>query len=890
MKKTNKYLITLILCVFSIIIMSTSVFAIDVSDLEKVEYTDEYKEYIELSDEEKSQILEPRMYEIFKNYTEERNLLRKANSLGVANEKKFSLRDIIPQNTVVRNQMNTNSCWAFASIAALESNLALTKDSSKVYDFSERHMEYATTRNFLNNKVNEMGFNRNVGDGGVFRLARTYLTNGSGAISEAQMPFENNQDMIDISGIQNKTVNTHVYDTIDFPSYEVSEDTTEIKQKMKEYIKQYGAIAAGIYGAQANTDYCNNETGAIYCNNKVLCKANHAVAIIGWDDDFSVEKFNEKCRPQKNGAWIVKNSWGEKAEYTLEEMKAAIFEALETYCQQNGWNEASQIPDKEALEIFEDNGYKIENNKAIMIRGDNGIYYLSYEDVNIYSMLFGIIKSSDELDYENIYQYDELGYNSALQLSSNKAFLGNIFDKKTNGKEYLTQVAIYIPEAYKCKVYVNPNGSSLSKSDLQSAVLQAGETESVDAGFHTIEFAKPIKINSDKFAVVVELQSTRNLTQIPMERNYEDSEYDVVKTESGRCFVADEADFEKNEWIDLSKVTNISSNLFNGDSTIKAYTTSKIDEVTVESIKVTTPPTKTVYTEGENFDKTGMIVTASYSDGSSKTISDYSITNGTSLKKGQESVTISYEETSTTQKITVNAKASDEKDNKDQTEGKTESKPENTDLSSAQAKVTTVKSYTYTDKSKSSYIVADVTVSNINRDKNNDSYEYYYYLSGNQAEKNIQNWVKISETQNAKDKLTFTMNSKDMTNYKELLTAEKVYLYIKEVAIKGGNQTAASSNAMSIDTNVSYENYVDDKKVSTTNSSGTNNNSNQNQQTTTDTSKAATSPNLSGSDGTTATKILPKTGMKNIVIAILVVCGIGIFLYIKFRKIEKNLR
>lgn len=60
----------------------------------------------------------------------------------------------------------------------------------------------------------------------------------------------------------------------------------------------------------------------------------------------------------------------------------------------------------------------------------------------------------------------------------------------------------------------------------------------------------------------------------------------------------------------------------------------------VISIAVTTPPTKTTYTEGENFDPTGMVVTATYADGHTGAISNYSIVNGTNMLIGQTSVTI----------------------------------------------------------------------------------------------------------------------------------------------------------------------------------------------------------------------------------------------------------
>ena len=37
--------------------------------------------------------------------------------------------------------------------------------------------------------------------------------------------------------------------------------------------------------------------------------SNHAVTVVGWDDGFSRENFNEKNRPEHDGAFLVKNSW-----------------------------------------------------------------------------------------------------------------------------------------------------------------------------------------------------------------------------------------------------------------------------------------------------------------------------------------------------------------------------------------------------------------------------------------------------------------------------------------------------------------------------------------------------------------------------------------------------
>ena len=80
---------------------------------------------------------------------------------------------------------------------------------------------------------------------------------------------------------------------------------------------------------------------------------------------------------------------------------------------------------------------------------------------------------------------------------------------------------------------------------------------------------------------------------------------------------------------------------------------------TLSSIAVTTAPTKTTYTAGENFDPADMVVTATYNDGSTAAVTTYTVTDGNSLTAGKTSVNISYTEGSVTktctQDIVVNA-------------------------------------------------------------------------------------------------------------------------------------------------------------------------------------------------------------------------------------------
>ena len=75
--------------------------------------------------------------------------------------------------------------------------------------------------------------------------------------------------------------------------------------------------------------------------------------------------------------------------------------------------------------------------------------------------------------------------------------------------------------------------------------------------------------------------------------------------------------------------------------------------VRLVSIAVTTPPAKTVYEYGDSFQSAGMVVTATYSDGASAAVSNYSISPTTFTSVGSQSVTISYTEHGVTKTSTI---------------------------------------------------------------------------------------------------------------------------------------------------------------------------------------------------------------------------------------------
>ena len=66
--------------------------------------------------------------------------------------------------------------------------------------------------------------------------------------------------------------------------------------------------------------------------------------------------------------------------------------------------------------------------------------------------------------------------------------------------------------------------------------------------------------------------------------------------------------------------------------------------VSLNSISINKAPAKTEYVEGEVFDPAGMEVSANYTDGSSKTVSGYTITPSANLTTSDNKITVSYTE------------------------------------------------------------------------------------------------------------------------------------------------------------------------------------------------------------------------------------------------------
>lgn len=85
-----------------------------------------------------------------------------------------------------------------------------------------------------------------------------------------------------------------------------------------------------------------------------------------------------------------------------------------------------------------------------------------------------------------------------------------------------------------------------------------------------------------------------------------------------------------------------------------ALKSANIHYKTLESVAITTPPTKTAYFAGETFDASGMSVMAAYGDGSAAEVTGYTTAPAAPLTISDTTVTVSYTEGGVTASATVN--------------------------------------------------------------------------------------------------------------------------------------------------------------------------------------------------------------------------------------------
>lgn len=90
------------------------------------------------------------------------------------------------------------------------------------------------------------------------------------------------------------------------------------EERTKLLLSQYGSVSAMIYMDSSGRYYNPDTAASCYPSSGSV---NHAVTLVGWNDHYSKENFTSASGVQNNGAWIVKNSydtdWGDNGYFYI---------------------------------------------------------------------------------------------------------------------------------------------------------------------------------------------------------------------------------------------------------------------------------------------------------------------------------------------------------------------------------------------------------------------------------------------------------------------------------------------------------------------------------------------------------------------------------------------
>ena len=362
----------------------------------------------------------------------------------------------------VRNQGRWGSCWTFSAITSAESTLRRNYSSAYGTNASNSISPYHMARFFYNTpndplgnisgsrtipRINGvdigMGDTRYLTIGGNNMFNTWNMAGWRAGGAEANSPYGN----IDATG-------GVLPDSLAYNNIAKLQNAYWIdlgnRALVKQMVQQNGAVSMAYFDSGSGSrNYNKSSAGTAYYQGSNT-SANHAVAIVGWNDNFPRSNFNPNNPPPGNGAWLVRNSWG------------------------SNW-------------------------------GDGGYFWLSYHDTSISSPgKWGFVFQFEPFNnYRNIYQYD--GSNGIRSSWINPGGSASSIFKTQGGAQRLDAVAVGVYNdnvRYNVQIFLNPSAGNPTSGTPMLKTPQSGTLPYV--GYHTIRLNTPVNLPANStFSVVI---------------------------------------------------------------------------------------------------------------------------------------------------------------------------------------------------------------------------------------------------------------------------------------------------------------------------------------------------------------------------------------------------
>ena len=400
--------------------------------------------------------------------------------------------------TSVKNQGNWGTCWAFSSTAISEASLIKEfpdKFNAENTDLSENLLAYMQSHPALYGQLNPSGDTATYAAeptyyleyGGNVWVAGLGLMNGIGPYNESSdYPYSEHNT----PGIAEKNFTESEYYEVRNSSvakitgvFKAHINNNSDNDEFKQLIMDYGAASLSY-----NENYTDNkfgEDGSSYYYNPNASTSNHAVTVVGWDDTIPASSF--KTTPAGDGAWLIKNSWGEYSR-------------------------------------------------------DNGYFWLSYYDQSINGVGIAYDFTAEGADdyFDTRYSYDGGNSLGSFGFPKPEIYGANVFTADEDS--YVTGAAAYTSEGtnIELSVYTDLQNASDPTSGTKSAVATMSNVKY--EGYYSLKFDTPAKVKKgETFAIVAKI-TTKDSGTAKIYCEYGYSMYGLtynIKANKGESFYMD---------------------------------------------------------------------------------------------------------------------------------------------------------------------------------------------------------------------------------------------------------------------------------------------------------------------------------------------------------------